>query len=73
MNDFFRYKKLFLVSLLIPIVFAGFFYFSKTHAATSLVSRLSGYILLQVEDNGEAWYVIPKEYTRVYMQNGTIA
>lgn len=30
-------------------------------------SRLSGYILIQVEKNGEAWYVYPKTKTRYYL------
>lgn len=32
-----------------------------------LSGRLSGYILLQVEDNGEAWYVYPKDQKRYYL------
>lgn len=30
-------------------------------------SKLSGYILIQVEKNGEAWYVYPKTKTRYYL------
>ena len=33
----------------------------------SLASRLSGYILLQVESKGEAWYVYPEEEQRYYL------
>lgn len=33
----------------------------------SLRNRLSGYILIQVERNGEAWYVYPKDKKRYYL------
>ena len=33
----------------------------------ALGERLSGYILLQVEDNGEAWYVWPETNERYYL------
>lgn len=36
----------------------------------NLVNRLKGYILLQVEENGEAWYVNPADGKRYYMKNG---
>jgi hypothetical protein len=32
-----------------------------------LTKRLSGRILLQVEDNGEAWYFNPKDKLRSYL------
>jgi hypothetical protein len=35
-----------------------------------LVDRLRGYILLQVESRGEAWYVNPVDGKRYYMGNG---
>ncbi len=74
MIKFFKYKKYFLVFWLIIILMAFSFYYStKASAATSLASRLQGYILLQVESVGEAWYVIPKDQQRVYMQNGSVA
>jgi len=38
-----------------------------------LTERLSGRILLQVEEKGEAWYIHPDKYLRYYMQNGDIA
>ena len=38
--------------------------------ATTLATRLKGKILLQVESNGEAWYVEPKTGERYYMANG---
>ncbi len=39
-------------------------------AASALANRLKGYILLQVEANGEAWYLNPKDKKRYYMQDG---
>jgi len=35
--------------------------------AQSISSRLAGRILLQVENNGEAWYVNPENYRRYYL------
>lgn len=34
---------------------------------TSFAKSLSGKILLQVEENGEAWYVHPENFTRLYL------
>lgn len=42
-------------------------------ADTKLVNRLKGRILLQVEKNGEAWYVNPTDGLRYYLQNGEVA
>jgi|GEM_PF-738620 len=39
----------------------------------SLVSRLKGYILLQVEQKGEAWYVNPVDSFRYFMKDGETA
>jgi parallel beta-helix repeat protein len=41
--------------------------------AQSLKEKLSGKILLQVESNGEAWYVDPSTYKRHYMADGNAA
>lgn len=38
-------------------------------AAIGLADRLSGYILLQVQRNGETWYVYPKDKQRYYLGN----
>jgi len=35
-----------------------------------LAEKLSGRILLQVEEHGEAWYVNPSDLKRYYMENG---
>ena len=51
---------------------------SETEAAPvsvdgSLLDRTRGYVLLQVEDNGEAWYVHPVDDYRYYMKDGPTA
>jgi hypothetical protein len=40
---------------------------------SSLVNRVRGKILLQVEERGEAWYVDPKTGKRFYLKNGAAA
>lgn len=42
-------------------------------AEASLSERLAGYILLQVEGHGEAWYVNPTDNVRYYMKDGPTA
>lgn len=39
----------------------------------NLLNRLKGYILLQVESHGEAWYVDPVTAKRYYMKDGPTA
>lgn len=39
----------------------------------SLVARLKGSILLQVEEHGEAWYIYPSDSMRYYMKDGATA
>ena len=41
--------------------------------SNSLANRLVGRILLQVEENGEAWYVEPTTCHRVYLKDGNAA
>ena len=41
--------------------------------STSFVDKLGGYILLQVENNGEAWYVDAETRKRYYMKDGGVA
>lgn len=54
------------------ILTASFFILSSARAET-LAERLSGRILLQVEQNGEAWYVNPDDSIRYYMADGSVA
>lgn len=42
-------------------------------ASQYFASRLKGYILLQVESHGEAWYVDPATLSRTYMKDGAAA
>lgn len=42
-------------------------------SATTLAQRVSGYILLQTQANGEAWYVDPVTLTRSYLRDGNVA
>jgi len=42
----------------------------KNNLGTSLSKKLKGYILLQTESRGEAWYVDMKEKRRYYMKDG---
>ena len=39
----------------------------------NLTNQLKGKILLQVEENGEAWYVKPSDGKRIYMKDGEVA
>lgn len=41
--------------------------------SSSLISRLKGYILLQVEKKGEAWYVSPENGFRYFLKDGDTA
>lgn len=43
---------------------------SNNNTSESLAKRLSGYILLQVQDKGQAWYVSPQDEKRYYLANG---
>ncbi len=42
-------------------------------SSRALARRLSGRILLQVQQHGEAWYVYPKNCYRIYLANGPAA
>jgi hypothetical protein len=43
---------------------------SKEIGDKNLVERLKGKILLQIQQNGEAWYVNPADGKRYYLKNG---
>lgn len=45
----------------------------STTAAAGVRARTDGYILLQVEDHGEAWYVDPVSLDRYYLADGPTA
>lgn len=46
---------------------------AKQYTASNNTSGVNGYILLQVEAHGEAWYVEPNSSKRYYMKDGTTA
>jgi len=56
-------KNIFFAFLFIPIFLIPFF----SVRAQTLAESLSGKILLDVERNGEAWYVYPKNNKRYYL------
>lgn len=43
------------------------------YTSSSLLNRVRGYILLQVQEHGEAWYVDPVSDKRYYMKDGPTA
>jgi V8-like Glu-specific endopeptidase len=47
--------------------------YDEAHRNTALQTRMKGYILLQVEQHGEAWYVNVNDGIRYYMRDGAIA
>lgn len=47
--------------------------FTELSKDTAMQSRVKGYILLQVEQYGEAWYVNTTDSLRYYMRDGAIA
>ena len=63
-NKFLIYSIVLLVSCF--FIFLPFVGVDFSHAQT-LAQKLSGRILLQVEKNGEAWYVYPNTLERFYM------
>ncbi len=62
------FKKILLMAIIGVLGFTSF-----ASATTTLAQRLSGTILLQVEANGEAWYINPTDSMRYYMKDGAIA
>jgi len=44
-----------------------------TRKNDQLIGRVKGQVLLQVEENGEAWYVDPATYKKYYLKDGTSA
>lgn len=48
-------------------------YEKATTVDSALLARTRGYIVLQVEDRGEAWYIDPVSARRYYMKDGPTA
>jgi len=57
-------KKFLLISFISIFAFISI---APAVSAEDLAERVSGYILLQVEENGEAWYVYPEDNEKYYM------
>ncbi|MFC1687857.1 hypothetical protein ACFL0L_04730 [Patescibacteria group bacterium] len=69
-----RIQRNYIFTILILIVFLGGVLFThKPVIGASLVEQLLGKILLQVEQNGEAWYIYPSTQTRFYLGRPTHA
>ena len=51
----------------IILLFILFFALPGLSLAESLEEKLSGKIVLQVEQNGEAWYINPNNYKRYFL------
>ncbi|MFA5185241.1 MAG: aryl-sulfate sulfotransferase [Patescibacteria group bacterium] len=64
-------KNMFKNFLLISIF--GVLGFALSASAATTAQRMGGYILLQVESKGEAWYVDPVTFTRSYLKDGSVA
>ena len=60
------WRDIYLSILILACVAASLFATLPSHAE-SLAERLSGKILLQVEKNGEAWYVYPDTHERYFL------
>ncbi|MFA6474683.1 MAG: C39 family peptidase [Patescibacteria group bacterium] len=56
-------------SIIVNIIFLGimFLVLPKISLASTVSSRVSGHIVLQVEQHGEAWYVNPVDQRRYYL------
>ncbi len=61
-------KKIFLITIL--LIFCLGLYVIKPAKAVPSPESLKGKILLQVEQNGEAWYINPKDSRRYYLKDG---
>jgi len=66
----------FLLAAILFIFSGAFIYFALSAQGaydTALAERLTGCILLQVEEHGEAWYVRTSDNKRYYMKDGASA
>ena len=57
--------KHFIIAFMVAVT--AFVGFAPVVSAAPLAETLSGRILLQVEENGEAWYVFPGDLKRYYL------
>ena len=61
------------ISTLIIIIMGLLFISHNITKAGELADSLRGKILLQVESNGEAWYVKPSDSKKIYLKDGDVA
>ncbi len=62
-------KKIYYSFLITILLFLSLFYYKNfIRADESLLSKTRGKIVLQVEENGEAWYIDPNTDTRMYLR-----
>jgi hypothetical protein len=59
-------RKHHVLILLVPVLLVGF-WLTFNVMAQSVAEQMAGQILLEVESNGEAWYVHPESMERYYM------
>lgn len=59
-------KANFLLLAVFSALLVGVFITSNS-AQASVIDAVRGYIVLQVEENGEAWYVDPSNSVRYYL------
>ncbi|MCD4761885.1 hypothetical protein K8R32_02900 [bacterium] len=53
--------------LIITLIISTSFIIFSFNAKADLATKLNGQILLQVEENGEAWYLYPKDQKKYYL------
>src|SRR6056297_1304036 len=52
-------------------IFVSIFFLNSNNSNAAVSDNLSGKILLQVEKNGEAWYIKPSDKKRVFLGRPT--
>jgi hypothetical protein len=62
-----KYLNIKFIVFFLFIILSGIYYRSFVNADISLISRVRGFILLQVQKNGEAWYIDPHTDERYYL------
>lgn len=60
-------KKLINSLIIATLIFSNFIFSSNISNAEELATKMKGKILLQVEENGEAWYVNPDNESRYFL------
>jgi len=66
-------KRTLIIIIILLVVIGGVWFTLKPVLGASMVERLQGRILLQVEQNGESWYVHPPSQTKFYLGRPTHA